>query len=547
MAMQIISVTKNNPRLAVRDGFIAGFVMLLVSALTGYVVYDTASAALKKEVQGSLKNLAVAAANFTDGDVHNEINRPEQKGTPLYERLRAPYFNLLKANPNIAFIYTAIRRDDKYFFILDSKIIKAGEKDDTSAVMEVYPDATAMMKRAFDTKSAVVEDEAYTDEYGTFLSGYAPFYNSHGEFIGIVGADIRLNDYLERLANIRMSLIIGLSIATLASIACGVGVWLARKATLDAQNKNEEQRAEIALMEQMQIEERERQKLFAEQERRNMMFNMASHFEQTVEGVVSQIAGSIVEMHTGAGDVSRIAQDTKQKTQFVVDTSVQTANTTAQVSEAAEQLTLAIREISEQTCKSSNIAQQANIRANEAKQLITNLAEQSTRVGTIITIISKIAGQINLLALNATIESARAGEAGRGFAVVANEVKVLAGQVATASSQITTQITQMRDATAHSVDAVQNIMEIIAEVSHSTEAVAAAVEEQSAVTNDIAHSISRTSAGTQRILETITTVQDGADQTNSTATKVVSSAQTLGQQSLTLREKLDEFLRIIRG
>jgi hypothetical protein len=49
----------------------------------------------------------------------------------------------------------------------------------------------------------------------------------------------------------------------------------------------------------------------------------------------------------------------------------------------------------------------------------------------------RITSQINILALNATIEAARAGDAGRGFAVVATEVKHLATQAASASTELT--------------------------------------------------------------------------------------------------------------
>jgi methyl-accepting chemotaxis protein len=67
---------------------------------------------------------------------------------------------------------------------------------------------------------------------------------------------------------------------------------------------------------------------------------------------------------------------------------------------------------------------------------MAGFAEAMSRVQNVSASIESIAYKTNMLALNATIEAARAGEAGRSFAVVAAEVKKLAHDTRTATSDI---------------------------------------------------------------------------------------------------------------
>jgi methyl-accepting chemotaxis protein len=67
---------------------------------------------------------------------------------------------------------------------------------------------------------------------------------------------------------------------------------------------------------------------------------------------------------------------------------------------------------------------------------MAGFAEAMERVRKVSSSIEGIAYKTNMLALNATIEAARAGEAGRAFAVVAAEVKKLAHDTRSATSEI---------------------------------------------------------------------------------------------------------------
>jgi methyl-accepting chemotaxis protein len=98
------------------------------------------------------------------------------------------------------------------------------------------------------------------------------------------------------------------------------------------------------------------------------------------------------------------------------------------------------------------------------------LANSASRVNDLSKIIRDVSEQINLLALNATMEAARAGEYGRGFAVVAAEVKVLAGQTASATTEISDQvgaIQRLMNGAAESINSITVAMADVNAAGHS--------------------------------------------------------------------------------
>ena len=159
------------------------------------------------------------------------------------------------------------------------------------------------------------------------------------------------------------------------------------------------------------------------------------------------------------------------------------------VASAAEELASSVREISRQVQQSTDIARRAVEKADNTSTIVSALSQGVQKIGEVTDLINNIAAQTNLLALNATIEAARAGEAGRGFAVVASEVKGLATQTATATEDITAQISAIQNSTRSAVTAIEEIGAVIKEISGIASSIAAAVEEQGAATNEIARNV----------------------------------------------------------
>ncbi len=182
-------------------------------------------------------------------------------------------------------------------------------------------------------------------------------------------------------------------------------------------------------------------------------------------------------------------QDATAQASSASSASQQTTQTVQSVAAATEEFQSSSQEIARSMEASRSDVSKASEEANNADQSAQQLTSAASSMSNIVEVIQDIAAQINLLALNATIESARAGEAGRGFAVVASEVKSLANQVASATAQISTEISGMQDISNNVVSRLESIKGAVVSVESSVTSVASAVEEQVATTREITTSM----------------------------------------------------------
>lgn len=133
--------------------------------------------------------------------------------------------------------------------------------------------------------------------------------------------------------------------------------------------------------------------------------------------------------------------------------------------------------ISRQVTKATGVAAVAAKAAEEAAKAMLFLSETTSRIGDVATTIGKVAKQTNLLALNATIEAGRAGDMGVGFAVVAQEVKLLSGQTAKATTDIGSQVGKVQGAANEMRRAMDAMNNSINDVSAIVTDIASAIQE----------------------------------------------------------------------
>ncbi len=512
-------------------------VSLISILLISIVIFNLAMVNLKR-VSVTLSNeKAIGILNAESINIDKEkfknLSKNMSTNDSYYQELFNKFINIKEMN-NLAYFYTLKIENDKAIILVD------GDSNPKTQV-SMGTDGELDKDVIDDIKSGKshIEEEYFTEEWGWLITAYVPIKTNNNEIIGILAADINVNDLNNFLNGFRNRLLLITSFITLIIM---IFTYFFSNNIIRALNKFISQfdklsNGELSIqMEETRSDEIGEMSIKAkdfsdklskiildikslastvELENENLhksIDNLVNgkksiYFcEGKVENGVIQLEESVDRVLDNVRNQTAASEETLASLEEISAITEQISENTKKISTSSEEtLNNAINgetSVSKMTSSMSAIKESVDLSTLK----VDELAKLSKNIDLIVDVIKNISEQTNLLALNASIEAARAGEAGRGFNVVAGEIKKLAEKTGSETvkieeivSAIIVEVEEVKKANKkvevnieqgikNSLDVKENIENILANVKENDlqiQSIAEATEEQLMASTEI--------------------------------------------------------------
>jgi GAF domain-containing protein/methyl-accepting chemotaxis protein len=200
---------------------------ILASAVALSLSFVRSQNNLFQEKQNKLLAIISNATLLIDGDEHALLTSAMDAESDIYHELQRKSFAIAETDPEILYVYTMRKnKEGLIYFILDAGH-EPGETPQEYKPVEIgtlYESPSELLLENFDDLDRpIAESGFYTDEYGTYLTAYAPIYRSDGQIDGVIGIDVLAQDIMVQQAEFLRTFLILFAISTIASALLG---WL---------------------------------------------------------------------------------------------------------------------------------------------------------------------------------------------------------------------------------------------------------------------------------------------------------------------------------
>jgi diguanylate cyclase (GGDEF)-like protein/putative nucleotidyltransferase with HDIG domain len=209
------------PKLSMRVHLLAAFLglALLVSAVLFGITSAAARSALGRQLCQRLMAVAASGALMLDADSLAKLRTRQDEQRPEYARVKRVLQLLRDANPGIRYVYTMRPDPDpkRWAFLVD------GEEDPklVSHIGDLY-DVSAAPEMWDGLSGPAADREPGADQWGTWLSGYAPIRDRNGRTVAILGLDMSVQEAIREERAMLPTAALGLALCLLLAVALAV-------------------------------------------------------------------------------------------------------------------------------------------------------------------------------------------------------------------------------------------------------------------------------------------------------------------------------------
>jgi methyl-accepting chemotaxis protein len=268
--------------------------------------------------------------------------------------------------------------------------------------------------------------------------------------------------------------------------------------------------------------------------------------KNAINQAVRNLDEALSQVAVGAEQVATAASQISEGSQSLSQGASEQASSTEEVSGSLQEVSSMTRQNAANAKEAQGLSESARVSVNKGVESMRRLSEaidkikgSSDATAKILKTIDEIAFQTNLLALNAAVEAARAGDAGKGFAVVADEVRNLAMRSAEAAKNTANLIET-------SVKNAEGGVTLNQEVLKNLEDINVQANKVSEVVGEIASASEQQSTGISQVNAAVDQMNQATQQVAANAEESASAAEELSGQAEEMRGMVATF-HLTRG